>query len=139
MIFLTKSMSVALYSCSGSELSTPMNDVNRDWSIVKIELSFDAGSLSTVTVLSAFSGVVAELNAHAGDRVEAGQALATLSGRNTFATQDGTVSLINALVVSLCVRRHAELSETLGAQEQAWTGYRMEEIDEMTSRDLAVP
>ena len=49
------------------------------------------------------------------------------------------VSLINTLVVSLCVRRHAELSETLGALEQAWTGYRMEEIDEMTSRDLAVP
>ena len=41
------------------------------------------------------------------------------------------VSLINALVVSLCVRQHAELSETLSALEQAWTGYRMEEIDEM--------
>ena len=50
------------------------------------------------------------------------------------------VSLINALVVSLCVRRHAELSETLGALEQAWTGYRMEEIDEMnyiTDREVS--
>lgn len=53
-------------------------------------------ALSTVTVLSAASGAVSELNARAGDRVEAGQALATLSASPTFATQDGTVSLINA-------------------------------------------
>ncbi|MDO4867376.1 MAG: HlyD family efflux transporter periplasmic adaptor subunit [Clostridia bacterium] len=53
-------------------------------------------ALSTVTVLSAASGAVAELDARIGDWVEAGQALATLSAEPTFATQDGTVSLINA-------------------------------------------
>ena len=48
----------------------------------------------TVTVRSEAVGTVEALDATAGQRVTAGDALATLSPTRTFAAQDGTVSLV---------------------------------------------
>ena len=53
-------------------------------------------ALSTVTVQAGVAGVLESLDAQAGDRVEAGQALARVMSEKVFATQDGTVALIYA-------------------------------------------
>lgn len=53
-------------------------------------------ALSTVAVVSDAAGTLASVEATVGARVEAGDALLELSGTPTFATQDGTVSLLTA-------------------------------------------
>lgn len=53
-------------------------------------------AMDTVTVTSEVSGALRTLNAHVGDRVQAGQALMELRGKRTFAAQEGSISLVNA-------------------------------------------
>ena len=53
-------------------------------------------ALSTVTVASEFSGILDVLHAQPGQRVEAGDSLASLRPQKTFATQDGAVSMVFA-------------------------------------------
>lgn len=53
-------------------------------------------ALSTVTVVADAAGTLASVEAEPGTRVEAGDALLTLSGEPAFASQDGTVSLVTA-------------------------------------------
>lgn len=53
-------------------------------------------TLSTLAVTAEASGVVEALDVQAGQRVAAGDRLASLRSEKTFASQDGTVSLIYA-------------------------------------------
>lgn len=53
-------------------------------------------ALSSEAVVSEISGVLESLEVRAGQRVAAGQALASLAAEKTFAAQDGTVLLIEA-------------------------------------------
>ena len=55
-------------------------------------------ALASMTVASDVSGALESLEVLAGQRVEAGQLLATLASEKTFAAQDGTVSLLLANV-----------------------------------------
>ena len=55
-------------------------------------------ALSTVTVTAGTSGLVQGIDAAAGSRVDAGDALVSLKAERVFASQDGTVSLVNARV-----------------------------------------
>ena len=55
-------------------------------------------ALSTVTVTAGTSGLVQGIDAVAGSRVDAGDALVSLKAERVFASQDGTVSLVNARV-----------------------------------------
>ena len=54
------------------------------------------GARVTETALAQTGGVVETVSAEVGMRVEAGDALFQLSSDRTFASQDGTVSLVNA-------------------------------------------
>ena len=51
---------------------------------------------STVTVSAERDGVVESVPVQAGQRVDASEALVQMQSEKTFATQDGTVSLVNA-------------------------------------------
>ena len=55
-------------------------------------------ALSTVTVAAETSGLVQEIDAAAGSHVDAGEALVSMKPERVFATQDGTVSMVNAQV-----------------------------------------
>lgn len=69
-------------------------------------------ALSTVTVRAGDAGAVATAQAAVGQRVEAGQALVRMRSERTFASQDGTVSLVSADVGDAVSGEVLELAPT---------------------------
>ena len=69
-------------------------------------------ALSTVTVRAGDAGAVAAAQAVVGQRVEAGQSLFRMRSERTFASQDGTVSLVSADVGDAVSGEVLELAPT---------------------------